>query len=127
MDIEIEEEDLVGFNNLAKEKLKESTTEFVSRLIEESHRLESNINTSGGAPEVTSSNVSDANILVTKGLSKKKKGWGTKILRIFAALLPLVVGAMYNSTKLQDSTYMLAFVFVVAVSIIAVTISIMVE
>ena len=127
MDIEIEEEDLVGFNDLAKEKLKESTTEFVSKLIEESHRLESNNNTSGGTPEVTSSNVSDANILVTKGLSKKKKGLGSKILRIFAALLPLVVGAMYNSTKLQDSTYMLAFVFVVAVSIITVTISIMVE
>lgn len=127
MDIEIEEEDLVGFNDLAKTKLKGATKEFVSKLIEESHRLESNSNTTGGSPEVTSSNVSDANILVTKGLSKQKKGWGSKILRVFSALLPLVVGAMYNPTKLQDSAYMFAFVCVVAVAIIAVTISIMME
>lgn len=127
MEIEIEDDALVGFNDLAKEKLKESTSEFVSKLIEESHRLESNSNTSGGAPEVTSSNVSDANILVSKGLSKKKKGIGSKILRIFAALLPLVVGAMYDSTKLQDSAYMLIFVCVVALAIIAVTVSILVE
>ncbi|MEO2281356.1 hypothetical protein [Pseudoalteromonas pernae] len=127
MEIEIEDDELVGFNDLAKEKLKESTSEFVSKLIEESHRLESNSNTSGGTPEVTSSNVSDANILVSKGLSKKKKGIGSKILRIFAALLPLVVGAMYNSTKLQDSAYMLVFVCVVALAIITVTVSILVE
>ena len=127
MELEIEDDELVGFNDLAKEKLKESTSEFVSKLIEESHRLESNSNTSGGTPEVTSSNVSDANILVSKGLSKKKKGIGSKILRIFAALLPLVVGAMYNSTKLQDSAYMLVFVCVVALAIITVTVSILVE
>ena len=127
MEIEIEDDALVGFNDLAKEKLKESTSEFVSKLIEESHRLESNSNTSGGTPEVTSSNVSDANILVSKGLSKKKKGIGSKILRIFAALLPLVVGAMYDSTKLQDSAYMLIFVCIVALAIIAVTVSILVE
>ena len=127
MEVEIDESDLVGFNDLAKSKLKESTNEFVSKLIEESHRLESNSNTSGGTPEVTSSNVSDANILVSKGLSKKKKGIGSKILRVFAALLPLIVGAMYNSTELQDNVYMLVFVCVVAIAIITVTVSIMVE
>lgn len=91
MEIKIDDNELVGFNHLAKDKLNEATSQFVSKLIEESHRLESNSNTTGGVPEVTSSNVSDANILVSKGLSKHKKGIGSKILRIFAALLPLVV------------------------------------
>lgn len=127
MEIKIEDDELIGFNSLAKEKLQQATGEFISKLIEESHRLESNSNTTGGAPEVTSSNVSDANILVSKGLSKQKKGLGSKILRIFAALLPLVVGAMYNSTRLQDGSYMFVFVCVVALAIVTVTVSILVE
>jgi hypothetical protein len=127
MEIEIDESDLVGFNTQAKAKLKESTKDFISDLIEESHRLESKSNTSGGAPEVTSSNVSDANILVTKGLSHTKKGLGSRVIRIIAALLPLIVGAMYNPTNLQNSAYMLTFVVVVTLAIIMVTISTMME
>jgi hypothetical protein len=127
MDIELEESDLDGFNGQAKSKLKEAATSFVSDLIEESNRLESKNNSSGGEPEVTSSNVADADILVRKGLSQNKKGYGTKAIRIIAALLPLVVGAMYDSTKLQDSAYMLIFVIVVTAAIIMVTISTIME
>ncbi|EGQ9303497.1 hypothetical protein F7U75_21450 [Vibrio vulnificus] len=127
MRIDIDESDLDGFNNNAKIKLRETTEKFVSDLIEEAHRLESKTNSVGGTPEVTSSNVSDASILITKGLSQKKTGIGSKVSRIVAALLPLAVGAMYDSQKLQDGTYMFMFIGVVTASIIAVTLSILTE
>ena len=127
MDINVKDEDLEGFNAHAKSKLKEATLSFVSDLIEESNRLESKNNTSGSGPEITSSNVNDAAILVRKGLSAQKKGWKNKIVRIIAALLPLVVGAMYDSTKLQDGAYMFTFVVVVAAAILMVTISTIME
>ncbi|HHX8351848.1 hypothetical protein R7P67_16160 [Vibrio sp. Vb0937] len=127
MRIEIDDDDLEGFNDNAKNKLRETTEKYVSDLIEEAHRLESKTNSVGGTPEVTSSNVSDANILITKGLSQKKAGIGSKAVRIVAALLPLAVGAMYDSAKLQDGTYMFMFIGVVTLSIIAVTVSILTE
>ncbi len=127
MDINVKDEDLEGFNAQAKAKLQESILSFVSDLIEESNRLESKNNTSGSGPEITSSNVNDAAILVRKGLSAQKKGWKNKIVRIIAALLPLVVGAMYNSTKLQDGVYMFSFVIVVAAAILMVTIATIME
>jgi len=127
MDINVKEEDLEGFNAQAKLKLKEATLRFVSELIEESNRLESKNNSSGSGPEITSSNVMDATEMVRKGLYAQKKGWKSKFVRIIAALLPLVVGAMYDSTKLQDGAYMLTFVFVVAAAILMVTISTIME
>lgn len=123
MEINIRDEDLEGFNTLAKSKLKEETQSFVSDLIEEANRLESKSNSSGSGPEITSSNVNDAAILIRKGLSERKKDWKSKVVRIIAALLPLVVGAMYDSTKLQGGGYMLVFVVIVAAAILMVTIS----
>ena len=51
MDFEIEDVKLRGFNEKAKEKLSISTQEFINDLIEESNRIESGTNTTGGEPE----------------------------------------------------------------------------
>lgn len=123
MDIEISDNDLKGFNNQAKAKLSEAATEFIGDLIEESNRLESTRNTTGSDPEITSSMVNDARVLIRRGLAQPKKGMGLKILRIAAAVLSLLVGVLYDSEKLQSGGYMLLFIGVITSAILTVTIS----
>ena len=123
MKIEVDEKDLVGFNEPAKQKLEKSTHEFVSNVIEEAHRLESKGNSSSGEPEVTSSNVADAYIFVSRGLVKQKKSKAKLALKALSVLLPLIVGVMYDATKLQDSTFLLLFMVLGAITAIIVTIS----
>ena len=123
MDIEILDENLKGFNSQAKVKLSEATTEFAGDLIEESNRLESSRNTTGNEPEITSSMVNDAQVLIRRGLTQPKKGIGLKILRVVAAVLSLLVGVLYDSTKLQNGGYMLLFIGVITAAILTVTIS----
>lgn len=123
MDIEISDGSLKGFNDQAKAKLSEAAVEFVEDLIEESNRLESSRNTTGNDPEITSSMVNDAQVFIRRGLTQPKKGLGLKILRIAAAVLSLLVGVLYDSTKLQSGGYMLIFIVVITAAILTVTIS----
>lgn len=127
MDIEISNDDLKGFNNQAKAKLSEAATEFIGDLIEESNRLESSRNTTGNDPEITSSMVNDARVLIRRGLTQPKMGMGLKILRIAAAVLSLLVGVLYDSEKLQSGGYMLLFIGVITAAILTVTISMIKE
>lgn len=123
MEIQISEDDLKGFNDKAKDKLSEAATEFIGDLIEESNRLESSRNTTGDDPEITSSMVNDARVLIRRGLAQPKKGIGLKIFRVAAAVLSLLVGVLYDSTKLQSGGYMLLFIGVITAAILTVTIS----
>jgi hypothetical protein len=123
MEIIIPDDDLKGFNEKAKSKLKEASKEFVNDLIEESNRLESSRNTSGDDPEITSSMVNDAIILIRRGLAQPKKNLLIKGLRVLAAVLSLLVGVLYDKTKLQDSGYMFLFIAVITAAILTVTVA----
>lgn len=127
MQIDIDDKTIAGFNDPAKAELKKAGLEFLEELVRESNRIEASRNPSSGTPQVTSSIVIDAAVLIRRGLSQPKKRIGSKLLRIAAAVLSLVVGFAYDATKLQDKTYMLIFVIVVALAIIAVTISTIME
>lgn len=123
INISIPDNDLVGFSDQAQDSLKEAIEEYSSDLIEETNRLEAGRNPTKGVPEVTRGMVTDARIFLKRGLGSPKKGWGVKILRVASAVLSLVVGIMYNETKLQDSAYLLIFILIVAATILSVTIS----
>ncbi|MEI7868981.1 MAG: hypothetical protein WCI11_13915 [Candidatus Methylumidiphilus sp.] len=127
MQIDIDDKSLAGFNDPAKEELKKSAIQFTEDLLKESFRIEASRNSSSGNPQVTSSMVSDATVLIRRGLAQPKKKLWVQLLRIAAAILSLAVGFTYDATKLQDKTYMLVFVIVVAFAIITVTISTILE
>ena len=127
MDLEIKEEHLEGFNSQAREKVSEATNLFVADLIEESNRIESGRNTTSGPPEITSSMVNDAWVLIRRGLFTPKRSLMIKILRVVSAILALIVGFMYDPINLQDNDYMFLFILVISATIISVTISTMKE
>lgn len=123
MEIKISENDLKGFNGKAEAELAEAVAEFVGDLIEESNRLESSVNTTGDDPEITSSMVNNARVLIRRGLAQPKKGVGSKIFRVAAAVSSLLVGILYDPIKLQSGGYMFLFICVVTAAILMVTIS----
>lgn len=127
MEVKILEKDLEGFNEKAKKKLIEASEEFIRDLIEESNRIESARNSTSTDPEITSSMVNDATVLLRRGLSQPRKSIGIKSLRVVAAVLSLLVGILYDSTKLQNSGYMLLFIGIITAAILTVTISIIKE
>jgi hypothetical protein len=119
--LDLDDRSLGGFNDPAKDELKKATVTFASDLIQEANRIESVRNYNSGNPQITSSMVSDAVMLVRGGLIQPKTKWQIKALRVLAAVLTLIVGNLYDATKLQDSTYMLTFILVTVVAIFAVT------
>ncbi|ENG7701839.1 TPA: hypothetical protein M5M72_002403 [Citrobacter freundii] len=125
--IDIEDRNLLGFNQPAKDELKKSATDFIDELIKESNRIESSRNPSSGNPQITSGMVTDATVFVRRGLIQPKKKIRVKVLRVISAIVSLLVGIIYDATKLQDKTYMLIFIVVVAITIISVTISTIME
>jgi hypothetical protein len=127
MQISVDDKALTGFNDPAKAELTKAANDFIEDLVKESNRIEATRNPASGNPQVTSSMVTDAAVLVRRGLAQPKKKLGGKIVRVLAAVLSLAVGFTYDAAKLQDKTYMLAFVVVVALAILAATISIIME
>ncbi len=123
----VDDKALTGFNDPAKAELTKAATDFIEDLVKESNRIEATRNPASGNPQVTSSMVTDASVLVRRGLAQPRKKLGGKIVRILAAVLSLAVGFTYDAAKLQDKTYMLVFVVVVALAILAATISIIME
>ena len=123
LDIRIPKDNLTGFSEQAQERLSAATTKYATDLIEEANRIETGRNSTSGPPEVTRGMVNDADVLLRGGLSTPKKSRISRILRVIAAVLSLGVGVMYDGTRLQDSGYMLLFILLLAVAIIAVTMS----
>lgn len=127
MQIDVDNTALKGFNAQAQQELARSAGAFVEDLIKESNRIESSRHQASGDPQITSSMVSDATVLIRRGLVQPKKRWGAIVVRILAAVFPLIAGFLYDPVKLQQPTYMLIFVLVVTASIITVTISTILE
>lgn len=125
--IEIDDDELKGFSDAAKDSLRNAVSTYASDIIEESNRIEVGRGSVQGDPEVTRGMVDDAVLLFRRGLGTPKKSAQILLIRIAAALLPLFVGLLYDPAALQDSGYMLLFVLVVAGAILTVTISVLKE
>lgn len=123
VDIRIEDSDLTGFSDPAKLVVEKAGDDFVKAVIAEANRIESGQNNSGGPVEITHVMVSDAVIIQRRSIGTKKTSGAAKFLRVTAAVASLIVGFMYDDTKLQNSTYMGVFLIAVAATIILTTIA----
>ena len=123
IDIQLDDRSLTGFSEPAKERLKTAALDYTSDVIEEANRIEAGRSRTKGPPEVTNGMVNDAVVLLRQGLGTPRKHLGIRLLRVVAAVLSLLVGIMYDASSLQDKTYMIIFVLLVAAAIFAVTVS----
>lgn len=127
IDIRVEDTELLGFSDPTKEGVKKAGEDFIRHVIEESNRLESAHNAGGGPVEITKGMVANAALIQRHAIGGKKAPIGFKVLRIISTASALVVGIMVDKGRMQDTLYLVAFVIVIAVSLITTTISIMKE
>lgn len=127
MQIDVPDEDLNGFSQNARDQLQHVTNEYVTDVIEEANRLEATRSNSGKPPEVTSSMVDDANVLVRRGLIQSKGNYKLKILRISAAILSILAGILFDFGEFQNPVYMVVYLVVIAAAILTVTFSVIKE
>ena len=127
INIDIEEPDLDGFNDQAITELRESILSFSNDLIAESNRLESSVNTTSNGPEITSSIVRDAKVLLRHKISKPKKSKQKIVIKLGASILSLTVGIMYDKELLQNGFYLILYIFVIGVAILLTTLTVINE
>ena len=123
IDIRVEDTDLVGFSDPAKDGVKKAGEDFVKHVIAEANRLESGQNAGSGPVEITKAMVDNAALIQRHAIGSKKTPLGIKMLRIASAVISLVVGFMYDEVKLQNTGYMAIFVVFIAVAILTTTLS----
>ena len=126
MQVDIDDTTLAGFNAQAKLALKDATSRFASDLIHESFRIEA-LQNAGGGPQITSAIIAHAAVALQRGFSQPRKKLSTKIFQVLAAALSLAVGILYDSTRLQDKTYLFCFIMVIVITVVLITLSIITE
>ncbi len=127
LNISIQDSDLAGFNDQAQTELKSSIENFSNDLIAEANRIESTVNTTSQGPEITSSIVRDAKVLIRHKISKPKKSNSAILMKIGASVLSLVAGIMYQKEKLQDTGYLIFYIIIIALAILLTTLTILKE
>jgi hypothetical protein len=127
IDINIPDNNLQGFNQQARDELKKGIEDFSNDLIAESNRLEASLNTTSNGPEITSSIVADAKVLLRHKINKPKKGIGKTILKIGASLTSLLAGIMFHKESLQDNGYLVLYIVVIAIAILLTTLTVFKE
>lgn len=125
--IDIKDSDLAGFNDQAKQELKSSIETFSDDLIAEANRIESSLNSTSKGPEITSSIVRDAKVLIRHKISKPQKNGWSILLKIGSSVLSLLVGIMYQKEKLQDTGYLVFYIVTIAFAILLTTLTVIKE
>jgi hypothetical protein len=123
IDIRVEDTELAGFSDPAKEGVKKAGEDFLKKIIVEANRLESVQNSGGGPVEITKGMVATAAMFQNHAVGPQKTSLTIKLLRIAAAALSLAVGIMYDKDRLQDAIYLLVFVLVIAAALLATILS----
>ena len=118
---------LQGFNDQAKNELKKNIEGFSDDLIAESNRIEASHNTTSNGPEITSSIVADAQVIIRHKISKPKKDIGRVVLKVAASVSSLAAGIMYQKEKMQETAYLVGYIIVIAIAIVLTTITIIKE
>lgn len=124
INININEPDLTGFNEQAKQELKTSIENFAEDLIAEANRIEATVNSTAQGPEITSTIVRDAKVFIRHRRSNSKKAYKSIVFKVGASVLSLIAGIMYQKEKLQDTSYLICYIIVIALAIIFTTLTV---
>src|SRR6185295_2059023 len=102
MRIDIPDENIQYLNQQAQAVFVKSVNEFSQELLAEANRLEAVGKSVGGDPEITSSNMSDATLLVRRGYRKKKKPVSAAVIQVIAAISTLITGLAFDFEKIKQ-------------------------
>jgi hypothetical protein len=117
LQITIPDDEIKYLNPPAITELEVSVRKFSDELLQESSRLEAASKTTNGNPEITSSMVKDATLLLRRGYRKPKKSWWLVVVQIVAVATTFVTGILADFDKLKEPNSMIAFIVFLSIAI----------
>ena len=132
LQITIQDEDVRYLNEPAKTELLSAVTKHSEELLQEASRLEAAVKTTPGDPEITSSMVKDAALLLKRGYSPHMRNNKLLCVQALAALSMLVTGIMANAVfadpdRLKSPLALAAFFIVVITAITSTLLALFME
>lgn len=118
--IDISDDILKYFNDPAKQELREILGEHANNVIREASRLEANIRTTQGNPEITSSHVKDASTVISRRYINPRKRWWFYVVKTLAIIGALITGFLFD--KLSEPWGPIVFALAVVCTTILTTI-----
>jgi hypothetical protein len=104
-------------NTPAQAELERCVSRFRDELVVEASRLEAAANSGTGDPEVTSSMVRDADLLLRRGYRRARITKGMVAVKIGAVVGSFLTGLLADFDKLANPRWLTAFILLLAVSI----------
>ena len=120
LQIDLPDDDMRYFNDPAKQELRKILVEHANAVIREASRLETNIRTTQGNPEITSSHVKDASTVISRRYINPRKRWWFYAIKVFAIISTLVTGFAFD--KLSEPLGPIVFALAVVITTILTTI-----
>jgi hypothetical protein len=109
-----------GKNELGPAASKEfhsALDRYADNLLREAERLEAAQRSTAGPPELTGSNVKDADWALRRGLANRQKPWSVRVCQLFSAVGGLTVGLLYDKDSLREPGALVLFVCVLALTL----------
>jgi len=123
IEIQVEDADLEGLSDPAKDSLKSEGEQYIKKVIQEANRLESSQKSGSGPVEITKAMIDKAAFIQKHSIGNSRTPLLIKLLRIASAVLSLIVGIMFDATKLQNDTYLIVFGIIFALAILTTTLA----
>jgi len=114
-------------NAPAHAALTDAVGVFATDVLAEAGRLEAVLNTSGTPPEITSSMIRDAALLVRRGYARPHRRRSLQAAQILATVGGFLTGLLADADKLKDTMTLALFIFLLASTITASVITVMKE
>ena len=96
-------------------------------LLAEAGRLEATAKTTSGNPEITSSMVKDADLLLRHGYRRPKRTPFLVVAQVVSTIGSFVTGLLFDTVKLKEPGQLVFFIIVLAISITATVITVVKE
>lgn len=112
-------------NTPAVAQLKAASEQYIQDVLQEANRLEAAGKSTKGNPEVTSSMVRDADMLLRRGYSKPKKSRSLIAAQLISTIGGFVVGLLADAEKLKNPTTLVVFVIVLGFTITAAVVAVL--
>lgn len=132
LQVTVRDEDVRYLNEPAKAELLSAIAKYSEELLQEASRLEAAIKTTPGDPEITSSMVKDATLLLKRGYSRHSRSYRLLGVQVLAALSTFVTGILANaifsnSDRLKDPVTLLSFLLLIFLAITSTTLVLFME
>jgi hypothetical protein len=115
MEIPVNEKLIAHLNAQAAGELARALTSYANDLLQEAGRLEASQRSSSGSPEITSSMLTDANVLLRRGYRRRRRGWDSFAADVLSYFSTLFAGVSLTSLTSDWGPYVFVGSFVVAV------------